>query len=80
MESIEAGEKLYLRSLSAEKPLDIPADLKRDFPSIANDFQLPRELEFVEKNAHSSALRISGLVNMWLHYDVGFPNDDFFKL
>jgi tRNA wybutosine-synthesizing protein 4 len=70
IEAIKRGEKLYLRSLSAEKPSDTPADMGRDFPAIAADFQLPPELKMVAENAHSSPLRISGPVNMWLHYDV----------
>ena len=74
-DQIDTGEKLYLRSLSSEKPSEQPADFTRDFPSIAADFRLPPELEFVSKNAHSSPLRISGPVTMWLHYDVT-PNPD----
>lgn len=70
MEAVDTGERLYLRSLSAEKPSEQPADLKRDFPKISNDFRLPPELKVVGENLHSSALRISGPVNMWLHYDV----------
>jgi tRNA wybutosine-synthesizing protein 4 len=69
-DQIDSGEKLYLRSLSSEKPSEQPADFTRDFPSIAPDFRLPPELEFITKNAHSSPLRISGPVIMWLHYDV----------
>lgn len=64
------GEKLYLRSLSSSKPSELPADITTDFPSIAADFQLPPELRLVMENAHSSPLRISGPVIMWLHYDV----------
>lgn len=71
MEAVDAGKRLYLRSLSAEKPSELPADLNRDFPTISNDFQLPPELKLVGDKAHSSALRIAGPVNMWLHYDVG---------
>lgn len=70
MDQIEAGEKLYLRSLSLDKPSEQPADIARDFPSLAADFRLPAELSLVTENAHSSPLRISGPVNMWLHYDV----------
>jgi tRNA wybutosine-synthesizing protein 4 len=70
IDQVESGEKLYLRSLSAEKPADLPADISRDFPSIANDFRLPTELALVTQNAHSCPLRISGPVIMWLHYDV----------
>ena len=64
------GEKLYLRSLSSDKPSELPADITRDFPSISGDFRLPPELRLVVENAHSSPLRISGPVIMWLHYDV----------
>jgi len=44
--------------------------MKKDFPSISDDFQLPPQLAFIRENEHSSPLRISGPVNMWLHYDV----------
>jgi tRNA wybutosine-synthesizing protein 4 len=71
IQAVDAGDRLYLRSLSAEKPSEQPADLDRDFPAIAKDFRLPPELRVVTENSHSSALRISGPVNMWLHYDVG---------
>ncbi|KAL3421947.1 leucine carboxyl methyltransferase [Phlyctema vagabunda] len=67
---IDHGARLYLRSLSASKPSEVPTTLANDFPEIAQDFQLPPELDFVAENAHSSPLRISGPVAMWLHYDV----------
>ncbi len=70
LDQISGGAKLYLRSLSSDKPAEQPADITKDFPSIAADFRLPSELSFVTENAHSSPLRISGPVNMWLHYDV----------
>ena len=70
LDAVEKGEKLYLRSLSKDSPSDKPASLADDFPEIANDFELPPELALVMENAHSSPLRISGPVNMWLHYDV----------
>lgn len=70
LDKIEEGQKLYLRSLSAEKPSEQAADINQDFPSIAADFQLPPELAIIAANTHSSPLRISGPVNMWLHYDV----------
>ncbi|KAI0441478.1 leucine carboxyl methyltransferase [Xylaria telfairii] len=70
MEEVEKGEKQYLRALSQEHPSDQPANIEADFPGIASDFQLPPELSFVKRNEHSSVLRISGRVNMWLHYDV----------
>ncbi|KFY21613.1 hypothetical protein V493_07264 [Pseudogymnoascus sp. VKM F-4281 (FW-2241)] len=70
IESIEKGEKLYLRSLAVGKPSELPADISRDFPEISGDFHLPPQLAAVEENQHSSPLRISGPVSMWLHYDV----------
>ncbi|RDL37360.1 Uncharacterized protein BP5553_04793 [Venustampulla echinocandica] len=70
IDSVEAGEKLYLRSLSSDNAKEIPANLDRDFSSLAADFQLPNELEYVTKSIHSSPFRISGPVIMWLHYDV----------
>ncbi|KAI0556288.1 leucine carboxyl methyltransferase [Xylaria curta] len=70
MEEVEKGGKQYLRALSEEHPSDQPANIEVDFPGLASDFQLPPELSFVKKNEHSSVLRISGRVNMWLHYDV----------
>jgi tRNA wybutosine-synthesizing protein 4 len=78
IESINNGEKLYLRSLAVGKPSELPADISRDFPEIAGDFHLPPELAAVRENEHSSPLRISGPVTMWLHYDVCFhvPNND----
>ncbi|KAI0010596.1 LCM-domain-containing protein [Xylariaceae sp. FL0662B] len=70
MQEIADGHKLYLRALSDDHPADQPANLKVDFAQLASDFQLPDALSFVTKNTFSSVLRISGQVNMWLHYDV----------
>lgn len=70
LESVNKGEKLYLRSLAADKPADSPADIVNDFPDIAPDFTLPDELSIVSEYKHSCPLRISGPVKMWLHYDV----------
>ncbi|KAF2719357.1 Clavaminate synthase-like protein [Polychaeton citri CBS 116435] len=64
------GDRLYLRALSMDSPGEKPTTLANDFPSIAQDFRLPDELAYVQDNAHSSPLRISGPVTMWLHYDV----------
>ncbi|CAJ0550490.1 Ff.00g104200.m01.CDS01 [Fusarium sp. VM40] len=64
------GEALYLRALSEEKPTEAPANLAHDFPTLADDFRLPDELNLIEDRMFSSVLRISGRVNMWLHYDV----------
>ncbi len=66
----KSGGKVYLRALSSTEPADAPADLGHDFPSLSRDFVLPPELAFVSENLFSSVLRISGQVNMWLHYDV----------
>ncbi|KAI1153008.1 leucine carboxyl methyltransferase [Nemania diffusa] len=70
MAEVEKGGTQYLRALSEEHPSDRPANIETDFPSLASDFQLPSELAFVKRNEFSSVLRISGRVNMWLHYDV----------
>lgn len=67
---VDAGKKLYLRALSADKPSDTPARLDTDFPSISQDFILPPQLALVQERLFSSVLRVSGPVNMWLHYDV----------
>lgn len=67
---VEKGDRLYLRALSHEKPTEHPALLAEDFPSLAPDFVLPPQLSLVEENLFSSVLRMSGPVNMWLHYDV----------
>jgi len=66
---VEKGEKQYLRALSEDHPSDQPANLETDFPGLAGDFRLPPELSFVTEHLFSSVLRISGRVNMWLHYD-----------
>ncbi|OKL56224.1 tRNA wybutosine-synthesizing protein 4 [Talaromyces atroroseus] len=70
MEEIHQGGRQYLRSISADQPAKKAANFAEDFPEIKNDFSLPPQLSFVQDNAHSSPLRISGPVTMWLHYDV----------
>lgn len=67
---IHQGARLYLRSLSHDKPSHSPANIDQDFPEISRDFSLPDELGLVTENLFSSVLRLSGRVNMWLHYDV----------
>ncbi|KUI73627.1 tRNA wybutosine-synthesizing protein 4 [Cytospora mali] len=67
---IKNGAHVYLRALSVDAPADQPARLDQDFPAVASDFTLPEELNTCVQNMHSSVLRISGPVNMWLHYDV----------
>ncbi|KAK5000385.1 tRNA methyltransferase ppm2 [Elasticomyces elasticus] len=70
LDAASTGEKLYLRTLSVEQPSVKVTKLETDFPSIADDFILPTQLQVAMDNLHSSPLRISGMVNMWLHYDV----------
>ncbi|KAI1076489.1 LCM-domain-containing protein [Whalleya microplaca] len=70
MQGIADGQNLYLRALSEDRPADQPANLNVDFPQLAGDFHLPDALAFVTKNTFSSVLRMTGPVNMWLHYDV----------
>lgn len=72
MSRAEAGDRLYLRALSSDKPTEKPANIDEDFPALAKDFKLPLELAFVKQNLFSSVLRVSGRVNMWLHYDVSY--------
>ncbi|KAK2806411.1 hypothetical protein FQN50_005828 [Emmonsiellopsis sp. PD_5] len=70
MDEIHTGSRQYLRSISSTNPTERPANFAQDFPSLQHDFQLPSELSLVSENAHSSPLRISGPVVLWLHYDV----------
>lgn len=72
VEELSRGSKQYLRSLAANKPAETPANISVDFPELSQDFCLPPQLEQVVQNAHSSPLRISGPVTMWLHYDVRY--------
>ncbi|KAJ5101732.1 LCM-domain-containing protein [Penicillium alfredii] len=70
LEEVHAGGRQYLRSISAEQPSKLPANLATEFPRLNQDFRLSEHLSLVTENAHSSPLRISGPVTMWLHYDV----------
>ncbi|KAG8627900.1 hypothetical protein KVT40_003773 [Elsinoe batatas] len=70
LDDAESGRHVYLRALSSDRPADKPTELATDFPTLASDFKLPSTLQYVSEHAHSSPLRISGSVNMWLHYDV----------
>lgn len=67
---VKKGKRQYLRALSADAPADQPANLEQDFPSLAPDFVLPDLLNICRDNLHSSVLRISGPVHMWLHYGI----------
>lgn len=74
MQEVQDGKSLYLRALSKDNPSNMPTQLAQDYPSLAKDFSLPPPLEYAAQNTFSSVLRISGPVNMWLHYDVRYPN------
>lgn len=69
LKDVDQGDRLYLRSISSDRPSQTPSSLSRDFPSLAKDFVLPPALEFVQDHCHSSVLRIS-TSKMWLHYDT----------
>lgn len=69
-DEITRGSPQYLRSLSSENSAGKPADISVDFPELASSFELPPQLEIVKRQMHSSVLRVSGPVTMWLHYDV----------
>lgn len=73
--SISKGAPFYLRATSSTQPNKLPTRLEDDFPSIAADFQVPTICRSVINDGtyHSSPLRISGPVSLWLHYDV-HPN------
>lgn len=70
IDDITGGSPQYLRSLSSENPAGKPADISVDFPELASSFGIPPQLDAVKQKMHSSVLRISGPVTMWLHYDV----------
>lgn len=53
-----------------ENPSGQPANFWVDFPELASEFVLPTQLDVIRQNMHSSVLRVSGPVTMWLHYDV----------
>lgn len=70
VDEISQGSLQYLRSLSSENPAGKAADIFVDFPELAPSFRLPPQLDIVWQRMHSSVLRVSGPVTMWLHYDV----------
>lgn len=61
---------MYMRAISSTSPNSKPAILSSDWPELAADFHLPEQLNLLAQNLHSSPLRISMNVSMWLHYDV----------
>ncbi|KAF2451370.1 LCM-domain-containing protein [Karstenula rhodostoma CBS 690.94] len=70
LDGIAAGAQTYLRAVSSAQPNKLPTKLEDDFPSIAGDFTIPEVLDVIKNTLHSSPLRISGPVALWLHYDV----------
>jgi tRNA wybutosine-synthesizing protein 4 len=70
LDGIAQGSHAYLRAVSSSQPNKLPTKLEDDFPSIADDFRIPEVCETVKDDYHSSPLRISGPVSLWLHYDV----------
>ncbi|KAL6710068.1 tRNA methyltransferase ppm2 [Coniothyrium glycines] len=70
LDGISQGSHAYLRAISTSQPNKLPTKLEEDFPGIADDFRLPEIFETVKAGYHSSPLRISGRVSLWLHYDV----------
>ncbi|CAL8240768.1 unnamed protein product [Merluccius merluccius] len=61
-------ESYYLRSLADDVRKE-PADLRKQFPSLAEDFRIPALFE--AERFFSSVLRISsGGLQLWTHYDV----------
>lgn len=70
LDGIAAGAQTYLRAVSSIQPNKLPTKLEDDFPSIAGDFKIPEAFDVIKNTLHSSPLRISGPVALWLHYDV----------
>jgi tRNA wybutosine-synthesizing protein 4 len=67
---IAEGSHAYLRAVSSSQPNKLPTKLEDDFPTISDDFCVPEVCKVVRENYHSSPLRISGPLTLWLHYDV----------
>jgi tRNA wybutosine-synthesizing protein 4 len=70
LNGIGQGSKTYLRAVSSSQPNKLPTKLEDDFPGIVADFKIPEVFDAIKSNIHSSPLRISGPVSLWLHYDV----------
>jgi tRNA wybutosine-synthesizing protein 4 len=70
LEEVYNGAHQYLRSIASSEPSKRAANLDVDFPEIAQDFRLPPVLRLVADTYHSSSLRVTGDVAMWLHVDT----------
>lgn len=66
----QPSSHLYLRALASSNPAQQPANLELDWPELSPDFSIPPELSSIVPQIHSSVLRVSNDINMWLHYDV----------
>ncbi|XP_006029824.1 tRNA wybutosine-synthesizing protein 5 isoform X1 [Alligator sinensis] len=65
---ISEDEKYYLRSLGEDPRKDI-ADIRKQFPLLAEDIQIPEY--FAKEQFFSSVFRISSAgLQLWTHYDV----------
>lgn len=67
-------ERVYLRAVSDDAK-NKPTTLKDDFPSLAEDFEIPSILRgedgIQEDKVFSTVLRLGSVgTSMWLHYDV----------
>ena len=70
IDGIANGAQTYLRAVSSAQPNKLPTKLEDDFPTISADFQIPEVLNVIKDTLHSTPLRVSGPVALWLHYDV----------
>jgi len=69
LENPTPNEFYYLRSLGHDRRGRDIADIKKQFPSLANDIRIPDFFE--ESNFFSSVFRIASPgVQLWTHYDV----------
>ena len=62
-------ENYYLRSLAGGDPRKDVADIRKDFPKLAEDILFPPFFE--EDRFFSSVFRIASQgIQLWTHYDV----------
>lgn len=70
---LERKEHVYLRALASQDTFKEAANFWKDFPEISEEFRIPEALDHVlqlKSKLHSSVLRVSGDVCIWIHYDV----------
>ncbi|GFG29109.1 hypothetical protein Cfor_00276 [Coptotermes formosanus] len=68
-ENLTSGEFYYLRSLGYDRRGRDIADIKKQFPNLANDIRIPDFFE--DSDFFSSVFRIASQgVQLWTHYDV----------